>query len=272
VASFVLAAGVVATLVGCTQQAPTGKGAPGFSNADAGHSAPPAAAQPNGKGQAPAVAVGAADVRDRKLVRTARLAVTAPDVTTAVDNARQIAMAAGGYTGAERATLSLAVPSDKLDAVVGQLFMVGTVTSREHSAQDVTEQTVDIESRLASQRASVERMRALLAKANSVGEVASVEGELTSRESELESPERRRDALAGSVAMSTVMLSVNAAVPPPAPSDAGGFFGGLATGWDAFLTFGGGALAVSRCPRSVSALTGHVAVLWWLRRRLASES
>jgi hypothetical protein len=113
-------------------------------------------------------------------------------------------------------------------------------------------------------------MRALLAKANSVSEVAYVEGELTTRESELESLERRRDALAGSVAMSTLTLSVHTAVPAPAQyKGGGGFLGGLAGGWDAFLVFGGGAVAVLGTVTPFLLMFGvPVAIaLWWLRRR-----
>ena len=191
--------------------------------------------------------------------------------------AEQIAIGAGGFTGAEHtdsssATLTLSVPADKLDAALGQLATLSgtTVTSREQTAQDVTDQTVDVEARLATQRASVERVRALLARANSVSEIASVEGELTTRESELESLQRRRDALAGSVAMSTVTLSVSAPAPAPANSG-GGFLGGLAGGWDAFLAFGGGVLTVlgALAPFLLVLGTPAVAAFWWFRRRRA---
>jgi hypothetical protein len=268
---------MVMALAGCTaQRASTGQGAAGYPNADAKQGAPQAApVQPNGKAQAPAVTVGAAGFQERKLVRTAKVEMTSTDVTAAVDRARQIAIGVGGYTGAEStgqgsATLTLAVPSDKLDVVIGQVVTVGTVTGREQNAQDVTDQTADIEARLTTQRASVERMRALLAKANSVSEVAYVEGELTTRESELESLERRRDALAGSVAMSTLTLSVHTAVPAPAQyKGGGGFLGGLAGGWDAFLVFGGGAVAVLGTVTPFLLMFGvPVAIaLWWLRRR-----
>jgi hypothetical protein len=152
VGGFVLGAGMVMALAGCTaQQASTGQGAAGYPNADAKQGAPQAApVQPNGKAQAPAVTVGAAGFQERKLVRTAKVEMTSTDVTAAVDRARQIAIGVGGYTGAEStgqgsATLTLAVPSDKLDVVIGQVVTVGTVTGREQNAQDVTDQTADIE-------------------------------------------------------------------------------------------------------------------------------
>lgn len=276
VAGLVLAVGVVAVLAGCSS---AGTSVPSNAAAPLVGSAPNAAAPANANGKAAAdeaVPVGQVAAADRKLVRTAALTLTAPDVTAAVGKARQVAVALGGYTGTETssqgsASLTLAVPVDKLDTAVTQLAAVGTVTSRQESTQDVTEQSVDLASRLATQRASVARMRDLLAKANSVSDIASIEGELTSREADLESLQNRSDALAGSVAMSTVTLSFStpAAVPPPAPKSGGGFLGGLSDGWGAFETFADGAFKVLGAMAPFLVLLGGpvAAGAWWLRRR-----
>jgi hypothetical protein len=213
---------------------------------------------------------------DRKLSRSARLELTATGVTDVVAEARGIAQGAGGYTGQEStgeqsATLSLAVPAEKLDGVLDQLSHLGTrLVKRELNTQDVTEQVVDVDARLATQRASVERIRALLAKATSVSEIASVESELTSRESALESLEQQRNSLAGSVAMATVAMTIRAvaAPPPPAEEDHSGFLGGLAGGWDAFLVFGGGLLTVVGAIAPFLLIIGPLGWLgWWLHRR-----
>jgi len=280
VAGLVLALGVGAGLAGCSADGGTSESSGAYSGADANVAAPEA---PVGKESAPgqvndkAPAVASGQIAtERKLVRSAKIGLTAPDVKSAVDQARQIAVMAGGFTGAERteyksASLTLSVPADKLDAVLGQLTSVPgtTVKTREQTAQDVTDQTVDVEARLATQRASVERVRALLARATSVSEITSIEGELTSRESELESLQRRRDSLAGSVAMSTVTLSVKTESAPVAPPDRSGFLGGLAGGWDAFLGFGGGLLTVVGAVAPFLLLIGVpvAAVVWWFRRR-----
>lgn len=274
-----VAAGVA--LAGC------GSNDAGTSMSSAGEAAAPAqpqqgASAKDGKGSSvgqqgkPAgVPVGQAGVQDRKLVKTAKLALAANDVPAIVESVRQVALGAGGYTGQERsdknsATVSLAVPSDKLDSTLAELSKLGEVTSREQNTQDVTEQVVDVESRIATQKASVERVRALLAKANSVGEITSVEAELTTREAELESMQRRQQALAGSVAMSTISVSVSQKGAPPAkPDDHSGFFGGLANGWDAFLTFGGGVLTVLGALGPFLLFLGvpAFALIWWLRKR-----
>jgi hypothetical protein len=269
--------GVAFVLAGCS-----GKSESSSADSAAGVGPVPAApqqgtggnakSQPNKDQQAPAPQAGATD---RKLSRSARLELTATKVTDVVAQARGIAQGAGGYTGQEStgeqsATLSLAVPADKLDGVLDQLSHLGSsLVRRELNTQDVTEQTIDVEARLATQRASVERIRALLAKATSVSEIASVESELTSRESALESLEQQRNSLVGSVAMSTVAMSIRSvAAPAPAEEDRSGFLGGLAGGWDAFLVFGGGLLTVLGAIAPFLLIVGPLAWLgWWLSRR-----
>jgi len=277
--ALVLALGVTGALAGCSADNSPSSSSGSYSGAVA-PAMPPGADSAGKQEAAPAAGNAKAQVgvQDRKLVRTAKVTLTSPDVAGTVGQARQIAVTAGGYTGAEQtssdsASLTLSIPVDKLDASLEQLATLPktTVTRREQSAQDVTDQTVDVEARLATQRASVERVRALLARATSVSEITSIEGELTSRESELESLERRRDALAGSVAMSTVSLNVSAvAAPRPPAEDKSGFVGGLSGGWDAFLTFGGGALTVLGALAPFLLVIVPVgAVLWWLRKRRA---
>ncbi|CRK60230.1 putative lipoprotein [Alloactinosynnema sp. L-07] len=178
---------------------------------------------------------------DRKLVRTASLRLITPDIADATSRARGVAIASGGYTGEEEvgpnaATMTLFVPSDKLDAALGELSGLGKVESRNQSAQDVTEQMVDVESRIQTQRASLERVRALLGQATGISEVVQLESEVTRREADLESLLKRREKLAGSVAMSTVTLRMSRDKDAPAPTDddptvAGAFSGG----WHAFL-------------------------------------
>ncbi len=247
------------------------------STADSAGVAPAVPDQGSGKADKGAsVTPPQAGATERKLARSARLELTAPKVSDVVAQARGIAQGAGGYTGQEStdedlATLSLAVPADKLDGVLDQLAHLGSsLVKRELNTQDVTEKVVDVEARLATQRASVARIRALLAQATSVSEIASVESELTSRESALESLEQQRNSLAGSVAMATVAMTIRgAAAPPPSPGeDHSGFLGGLAGGWDAFLVFGGGLLTVLGAVAPFLLFIVPLGWLgWWLHRR-----
>ncbi len=79
-------------------------------------------------------------------------------------------------------------------------------------------------------------MRALLAKATTIGEIVSVESELTRREADLESLLAKQKALAGQTELATLNLTMSepGKAPPPPQKDETGFVGGLKDGWKAF--------------------------------------
>ncbi|MFL6126074.1 DUF4349 domain-containing protein [Actinophytocola sp.] len=213
---------------------------------------------------------------DRLLVRTANMDLSARDVLGTVGRARDVATTEGGYSGRENvragaATLTLLIPSDRFDRALDELGGLGRVTAQDQAAEDVTEQVVDLDSRVATQRASVDRVRALLARAGTVDEIVRIEQELTTREADLESLEQRRQALGGQVAMSTVTVRISKAdaPPPPKQEERGGFLAGLSDGWDAFLDAGGVTLRVLGAVLPFVFVLGVPAalVLRWRRRR-----
>ncbi len=176
------------------------------------------------------------------MVRNAYLGLDAADLSTAVRKVRSIASAAAGLvatenqSGEDGASLTLRVPADRLESVIEQVSALGTVTSRRSQTTDVTEQVVDLDARVASQQASVDRIRALLARAESIGDIASIESQLAQREGELNSLKNRLAALNGKVALSTLNVDIDGpgALPPPA-ADTPGFLAGIAAGWQTLV-------------------------------------
>jgi hypothetical protein len=268
-----------AVLAGCSSEAPSGMSAsggaaneaaaaPGQVKADSGGTAPKQEQQVSQPGV------------DRKLIRTASLELASPNVIKATNGARQIAADLGGFAGQEevrgdQATLTLHIPSNQFDKALERLTNLEPdgVKARSQTAEDVTEQLVDVESRIATQRTSVDRVRALLARAQTVNEIVQIESEVTRREADLESLEKRREALNGQVALSKVTLKVTRSGPAPAPAkDSGGFLAGLTGGWHAFLTTGGVLLRVLGAMLPfliVLGVPGWFALRWWRRRRPA---
>lgn len=250
----------------------TDSGAESGADSDAG--APKATEQ----GEKPG-AVGERDVKqpgvDRTLVRTANLELASDGVRETVDKARGLATTEGGYTGREEvretyATLTLHIPSDRFDQALDGLSKLGEVVSRQQTAEDVTEEVVDLDSRITTQRASLDRVRTLLAKATTVDEIVRIEEEVTTREADLESLLQRRQALAGQVAMSTVTVTVNKSnAPPVVQQESRGFVTGLTDGWGAFLDAGAGTLQVvgAMLPFLVVIAVPVVFVIRLLRRR-----
>ena len=227
------------------------------------------------------------------VVRTGDLAVVVEDVDVAAEEAARLVRAARGRVeaderardgaperardggperardrGPDRATLRLRIPPGAFDATVGRLAGLGEETSRRLGSDVVTDQVVDLDSRLATQRASVARVRALLADAKTLGEVVQVEAELTRRTADLESLEARLGALTAQVDLGTLELSLTTAGPVDAAGGPPGFRDGLRHGLDALQAVGRafGVAAGALLPWS-PVLLGAGLLLWRARRR-----
>ena len=178
------------------------------------------------------------------VIRTAELSVRVDDVSKAADEAARLARAAGGRVESEdrsgdgsggSATVQLRVPPAAFDATVADLVALGDERSRRLGSEDVGEQVADLDARLATQRASVERVRALLSEADALGEVVQIESELTKRTADLEALQARLAALEARVDLSTVVVHFDSEG-GPVVGDALGFGDGLEAGWSALVT------------------------------------
>ncbi|MFE6159134.1 DUF4349 domain-containing protein [Streptomyces sp. NPDC056486] len=200
---------------------------------------------------------GAADKSGRKkppklngthIIRTATLTVRVKDVPKALDEARAAATDAGGVVGDEttdrddrgheRSRIVLRVPQDQYQEVLTSLEGTGKLIERKAKAQDVTDQVVDVDSRIKSQRASVARVRELMDKATKLSDVVTLEGELSSRQSELEALLAQQSSLKDRTSMSTITLSLSetAVKKADADDDDPTFVDALSGGWSAFVT------------------------------------
>lgn len=232
-------------------------------------------------------------IRERAIIRTGTIHVEVANVQAANDKIAALVGAEGYVSSEQSATdgdgkvtsiqLVLRVPVGDFDRVRAGVRKLGAkVLDDKHNAQDVTDEVVDVESRIASQQKSIERLRALIGQAKTVGEVVQVETELTSREAELESLQARQSALASQSSLST--LSVVLSAPPPKdepdvdPDDNLGFLSGLSDGWNAFVGTVQVILTVvgALIPFVVAlALIGAIPAWFYLRarrRRVASQS
>lgn len=288
VAALVVPAGLAAALVG------TGDGDPSSSVASpaVAEYAPPAdsavggyaseragpAAVPADPGQG--VPVGGVQ---RSLVRSAALTVEVADPAAGVRDVRAAAVAAGGFVAQERSGrdsgwMVLRVPADALDRLADQVSTFGTVTDRSTAVVDATEEVVDLDARVASQQASVARVRVLLAEATSIGDVVAIESELARREADLDSLTGRLAALRDQVALSTLTVELRGPESPPVglAAEQPGFVDGLAAGWAGLRALGTGVGAlVGFVLPFVPVLAVVVGIAWSVargvrRRRTAS--
>jgi hypothetical protein len=217
----------------------------------------------------------------RALIYTGTISVTVDNVSKAADQAVDIADGLSGAVGSDARTLDgdrshaqivLRVPSDKFTAALAALSKLGTENSRKVETQDVTEQLVDLDARVATQRASLERVRELLAKAQTNSELLSIESEVTRRQADLDSLLQRQARLSGLVALSTITAELTGKEAPATvvvPEDDTGFLAGLREGWSAFLKSIKVVLVIAGWLLPWVAALGLPtwAVLWFLRRR-----
>jgi Domain of unknown function (DUF4349) len=170
-------------------------------------------------------------------------------------------------------TLTLSVPADQLDTALDQLSSatIGTVLGRNVSSQDVTFQYVDTQSRLKTMRASVDRVRALMAQAKDLGQVVALESEMSQREADLESLESQLAELKTSVERST--LTVSLSTPGTQPVTNNGFVAGLRSGWDAFTASTSGLFTAigAVLPFTVFFAVAGAPLVWWWRRRRSNR-
>ncbi|RST05880.1 DUF4349 domain-containing protein [Streptomyces sp. WAC07149] len=204
----------------------------------AGAAAPPSAAQDSKAGtQAP--------VRPH-VIRTGTLGIETAEPQKALAAARTAAEGAGGYVGNEStergrdgrmtSTLTLRVPGEKFDSVIGALEGSGKLLNRKVEAQDVTEKVADVDSRVKSQQASVARVREMMEKASALSDVVMLEGELSRRQADLESLLAQQNALKDQTAMGTVTVSVSEPAPAAAEREEPGLGDALGGGWGVFVT------------------------------------
>ncbi|WP_339132120.1 DUF4349 domain-containing protein [Streptomyces sp. f51] len=182
------------------------------------------------------------------IIRTASLTVVVKDVPGALDGARTAAENAGGYVGDETTTrdghdhehtrVVLRVPSERYDQVLADLEGAGKVVARTAKAQDVTDQVVDVDSRVKSQRASVARVRELMDRATRLSDVVALEGELSSRESDLEALLAQQASLKDRTSLATITLTLSETpVKKTAKEEADpGFLDALSGGWNVLVT------------------------------------
>ncbi len=252
---------------------------------------------------------------DRKIIRTATvsLEVTVPaprhdrgtgdtgdpggqrDIRRALADAaaqaatkvRALAPGSGGYvsaseSGADRggATVSivLRIPAESYDSVMHSLDGIGRVTARTEKTDDVTDEMVDVASRIATMKASIDRIRTLLAQADKIGDVISIESELAQREADLESLQNRQTALRGQVALSTISVTVTAVteatIQRAGPDRRSGFLAGLDGGWRALTAFGTwlGSVAGALLPFTPAIALVVAGLVWAARRRRRAEA
>lgn len=185
------------------------------------------------------------------------ISLSAKDVAKARAQVQHVADGYGGMvTDQETSTaedgkmgyarLVLRIPARSFAQAMDDLEQVADLVDSSTTSEDVSTQVIDVDERVRVARASIERIRTLLRRAEKIGDIMAIESQLSSREADLNSLLRQQAHLGDQTTLSTISVSIDrpAVAHTHRASDDSGFLAGLRAGWDALRGFGTGVATI----------------------------
>jgi hypothetical protein len=221
-------------------------------------------------------------VQTRAVIRRGEISILTKELNRARTEIDDLLASVGGYLASEDtlndragrpelSVLVLRVPEPAFDETMSTLAGIGRTERTDRSSKDVTTEVIDIDTRVATQEASLARLQRLLRQADTVEDMIRIESEIATRQAELESLKAQQKYLSDQTSMSTVTVRLRtpAAPPPPEPKDDSGFLAGLSDGWAALTAVLVGAATVAGALLPFVVATALVGVPVWMLVRAA---
>ncbi|MDZ7955461.1 DUF4349 domain-containing protein [Nostoc sp. DedQUE09] len=167
-----------------------------------------------------------------QLIKKAAISLTVASVDQTVDAVSQIInQQQGDLIGLKQqqpkndnprytATIQLRIPENRLEPTLEQLAKLGTVNSRNITAEDVGDRLVDFQARLTNLQKTEANLQKIMDRAGSVRDVLSVAQELSNVRQTIEQIDAQLKSLQNQVAYSTITLNLEAAVSSTSPQPA----------------------------------------------------
>jgi hypothetical protein len=164
----------------------------------------------------------------RLIIKNGEMTLLVADTDRALDQATSVATDTGGYIvasktwledGFKHAEMTMGVPVDQFEVAQRRLRGLAVqVLNDTASGQDVSDEFVDLQSRLNNQEATAARIREFLKDAKTVEEALKVNAQLTDVENEIEQIKGRMQYLKDRSAFSTLVVTLNPQIPTPTPT------------------------------------------------------
>ncbi len=155
---------------------------------------------------------------ERMIVRNGDMSLVVVNIVNARDEITRLTVRLGGYivssriSGEEqdmRGWISIRVPDEKFEPALDALRELAVrVTSESTDSQDVTEEHVDLQSKLRNAEATESQYLALLEKAEDVEDILRIYGSLSRVRSEIEQIKGRMQYLERTSSMSLISVSL----------------------------------------------------------------
>ncbi|WP_410878232.1 DUF4349 domain-containing protein [Myroides sp. DW712] len=141
------------------------------------------------------------------------------------------------YENQSTYTLTVRVPAEHFEKLLADITSTAhKVENQNIKAIDVTEEFIDVESRIGTKKELENRYKALLSKANKVEEILAIEKEIETLRSDIESYEGRFNYLKNNIAYSTLAI-VFYEKQEVTTSFGSEFTSAFAEGWDNLVSF-----------------------------------
>ena len=155
----------------------------------------------------------------RKIILNHAMVLEVKSVALSLEALQRLAESSGGYVfnstraGSEGGPVSgqvgMRVPSGKASGVMKSIRGMGRVESENSTAEDITEEYVDLEARLKNAKSSEARLLGLYNKAGKLSDVLAVEKELTRVRGDIESFEAKKKNWDLLTAMVTIEITLH---------------------------------------------------------------
>ncbi len=157
--------------------------------------------------------------QERLIIRTGDLSLVVKDTEQTIADVERMVNAAGGWVVASdiyqyddtafSGSITVRIPADGYGSMMEAIKELSLEVQRESSdSQDVTEEYVDLSSRLGNLEATAARVRNFLDEAKNVEEALAVNQELSRLEEQIELIKGRMQYLSQSAAFSTISISL----------------------------------------------------------------
>lgn len=155
---------------------------------------------------------------DKKIIKNGRLGIKVKELAPEKKYVDSLVQKLGAYYDKENLNntdseiafnLTIRIPNNKFESFISLLEKNGNeISYKEIDAQDVTEQFIDLETRLNNKRKYMARYQELLNSAKSIKEVLEIQEKIRALEEEIESTTGRLKYLSNQVNFSTLELYI----------------------------------------------------------------
>ena len=160
-------------------------------------------------------------ISERLVIKTGRLSLLVADVRRSAEQITKFVESEGGFVlsadihrikpGSQqlRGTLSVKVPAKKFTRIFNRIKNFGLkVVGENISGRDVTEEYIDLQSRLRNLEAAESQLLDLMKRAGSVSEILQVQKELVNTREKIERLKGRMEFLKKSAKMATITINL----------------------------------------------------------------